>query len=260
MIEQIIEGVFLSNPWVIPLLVLGLFLKFFAPMLKGKMGEGIVNLAAKLRLDSNTYELLKDVTIPTRDGKTSQIDHVILSVYGIFVVETKNYKGWIFGTAQDRQWTQVNFKKKNRFMNPIRQNYGHICALSELLDIPKSRFHNVVCFMGDAKFKTEVPEGVFIHGSYVTHIKSFKTEVFTQQELNAMRSKIESGRLQRGFKTNRQHVKNLKAKPKADPSVALTCCRCGSPMVLRTANKGANAGNQFWGCSAFPKCRNTKPA
>ena len=265
-----------TNAWVIPVFIILGLLHAFTPIIRGKIGEGKVNLAAKLWLDSNVYQLLKDVTIPTAKGGTSQIDHIFLSIYGIFVVETKNYSGWIFGTAKDRQWTQVNYKKKNRFQNPLRQNHGHICALSELLGIPKSKFHNVVCFMGNATFKTGIPEGVCLAGSYVTHVKSFKQPTLSKKELVDIREQLDSGRLKRGFKTNRQHVRNLqqrhsaKSPKKTAPATeklhvvtgqsasnTSTCSRCGSPMVLRTARKGKNAGSQFWGCSGYPNCRYT---
>lgn len=87
--------------------------KEFQPSIKGKIGEDVVNLAAKLRLDSDVYHLIKDVMIPSKNG-TTQIDPVIVSKFGIFVIETKNYTGWIFANAKDRQWTQVSYKKKHR--------------------------------------------------------------------------------------------------------------------------------------------------
>jgi hypothetical protein len=64
-------------------------------------------------------------------GSTTQIDHVLVSVYGIFVIETKNMKGWIFGDERSAQWTQSIFGKKSRFQNPLRQNYRHVKALAE---------------------------------------------------------------------------------------------------------------------------------
>ena len=199
----------LQKYWWVFLLIIGLkILEMFIPKMKGRIGEGVVNLAAKLRLNPKVYHLIKDVTVPAQNG-TTQIDHVIVSKFGLFVIETKNYKGWIFADAKDRQWTQVNFKQKHRFQNPLRQNYGHICALSELLGLPKENIHGVVCFMGDAKFKTKVPAGVFIQGSYITHIKSFKTSVFSETEVTHLIQRIESGRLKRGFKTNRAHVQQL---------------------------------------------------
>ena len=264
--------------WLILLIIGGKILKIFMPKIKGRIGEGVVNLAAKLRLDPNVYHLLKDVTIPSEPG-TTQIDHVIVSRFGLFVIETKNYKGWLFADAKDAKWTQVNFKQKHRFQNPLRQNYAHICALSDLLGLPKDKIIGVVCFMGDAKFKTGVPEGVYLEGRYVTHIESFRTVLFSEDEVADLIQRIESGRHERGFKTNRKHVKHLKTQKTetavTDRSYSSTaekncsvlnhsdlmspvskpCPACGAAMVLRTARKGANAGNQFWGCSKYPACK-----
>jgi restriction system protein len=76
--------------WLIALLIIISFLK--TPFMKGVIGEALVNLAAALFLDKNIYRLFKNVTLPTEDG-TTQVDHVIVSPYGIFVIETKNLKG-----------------------------------------------------------------------------------------------------------------------------------------------------------------------
>jgi len=253
---------FSKQYWWLILLIIGLkFLELFVPKIKGRIGEGVVNLAAKLRLDPKIYRLIKDVTVPTKTG-TTQIDHVVVSKFGLFVIETKNYKGWIYADAKDAKWTQVNFKQKHRFQNPLRQNYAHICALSELLDLPKEKIIGMVCFMGDAKFKTPVPEGVFLEGRYVNHILSFKTPVFSESEVADLIQRIESGRLERGFKTNRSHVKQLDARlspskngSAVNNSAEKSCPACGAEMVLRTAKKGSNTGNQFWGCSKYPACK-----
>ena len=243
------------------LVAMAIAIKLFAPNIKGRIGEGWVNLAAKLRLDPELYHLLHDVTIPSRNG-TTQIDHVIVSVFGLFVIETKNYKGWIYASSQDPQWTQVHFRQKHRFQNPLRQNVAHICALSELLGISKDNIHGVVCFMGEATFKTPVPEGVFLEGRYVNHIQSFRTELFSKEQVAQWVQQIESGRLERGFKTNRQHVRQLNARStpvdrKSGGDDVPSCPACGAEMVLRTARKGANVGNQFWGCSRYPACKHT---
>jgi len=280
--------------WFFLLVLFWPVLKLFIPMIKGKIGEGVVNLAAKLRLDPTVYHLIKDVTVPTKKG-TTQIDHVIVSKFGLFVIETKNYKGWIFADAKSPKWTQVNFKQKHKFQNPLHQNYAHICALSELLDLPKDKIIGVACFMGDAKFKTEVPEGVFLEGRYVNYILSFQTPVFSQTEVTNLIERIESGRLERGFKTNRAHVQQLNARhetggrrsvaagsDRAEPSqkknnfvghdgpsqaqalsqaqvcpASKPCPACGAEMLLRTAKQGPHRGNKFWGCSKYPACRKT---
>ncbi|SGZ78574.1 hypothetical protein BTHERMOSOX_158 [Bathymodiolus thermophilus thioautotrophic gill symbiont] len=101
---------------------------------KGVFGEFIVNLSAKLLLDKRKYHLIKNITLPTEDGST-QIDHIIVSEYGIFVVETKNMKGWIFGGLNQKIWTQKIYKYSGKFQNPLHQNYKHTKVLEALLKL-----------------------------------------------------------------------------------------------------------------------------
>ena len=239
-----------------------ILIEIFRPKVKGAIGEGFVNLAAKIHLDSGKYHLIKNVTIPTSRG-TSQIDHVIVSRYGIFVVETKNMDGWIFGDAKQSSWTQVIYKKKTKFRNPIRQNYGHICALSELLDLPKKYFHSVICFMGDATFKTDMPAEVCQQAGYVSYIESFTERVLTEEQKADISARIEGGRLERSYATSRKHVQNVRATVRekresygntSSPSTP-PCPQCNTTMVKRTNRKD---GIQFWGCPAYPKCRGTR--
>ena len=107
---QFVAAISIPIPW--PLIVLAVVIAVAgviaallkSPTVKGKMGEFAVDLGSKLFLDTNEYHVLKDVTLPAGDG-TTQIDHVIVSRYGVFVVETKNRNGAIYGGEHQRQWT-----------------------------------------------------------------------------------------------------------------------------------------------------------
>jgi restriction system protein len=216
---------------------------------KGWVGEVQGTLAAKIRLDSQVYRAINNVTIPTASG-TTQIDHVIVSRYGIFVVETKNIKGWIYGDEKQEQWTQALYGKKYRFQNPLLQNYRHTKALAEFLGIKHSKIHSVVMFWSECEFKTHMPPNVIDRG-YSAHIMS-KTEVlFTDEELEQIYEAIKTGMLPKGWSTRREHVNSLKERYSSET----TCPKCGSELVLRTARKGPNAGKKFYGCSRFPSCR-----
>lgn len=109
--------------YFVPLFILLPILR--TPWFKGKAGEAMVNLAAKLFLDKIRYHLIKNVTLPTEDG-TTQIDHIIVSRYGVFVVETKNMKGWIFGNAKQRYWTRRVFRHSQTFQSLLHQNLKHV--------------------------------------------------------------------------------------------------------------------------------------
>ena len=220
---------------------------------KGWLGEAMGTLAHRLLLDTRVYHSLNDVTLPAAEG-TTQIDHVLVSRFGIFVIEAKNMDGWIFGSERDAQWTQNLYGNKTRFQSPLRQNYRHIAVLSEFLGLPQTAFHSVVMFWGDATFKTPLPDNVLNRG-YARYIQS-KTEVlFTDEEVAQIIEAIQKGRLPRGWRTHREHVASRRERhaPKA------ACPQCGGALVQRTARAGQNAGVPFWGCARFPQCRYTQP-
>lgn len=243
--------------YFIPLMILITVLK--TPWFKGIMGEFIVNLSAKLFLDKTKYHLIKNVTLSTEDGST-QIDHIIVSKYGVFVVETKNMKGWIFGNAHQKTWTQKIYRHSSKFQNPLHQNYKHVKTLESLLELNDEQIHSVVVFIGESEFKTEMPENVTYGRGYIRFIQSKTQRVISDVQVKEIVKKITAGRLIPSFKTNREHVKHVKnivteKETKVEITDAKICPACQSPMVLRETKKGENIGKKFWGCSTFPKCR-----
>ena len=142
-------------------------------------GESVVNSLAKSKLDTDQYHLLKNVTLPTQDGST-QIDQIIVSIYGIFVIETKNMTGWIFGNPDQPTWTQKIYQRSYRFQNPLRQNYKHIRVLESLLRLNKGQIHSVIVFVGESTFKTKMPDNVKYRGEYIRYIKSKTRPVMTK--------------------------------------------------------------------------------
>lgn len=236
--------------WLIPAMLLIGLLK--TPWFKGWFGERLVRVFAHYQLDRQIYRRLHDVTLPTPDG-TTQIDHVFLSPYGIFVLETKNMSGWIFGSEKQAQWTQKLYKRTFKFQNPLRQNYKHLKALEATLGVSPEHLHSVITFVGGSTFKTEVPANVTQGIGFIRYIKSFQQPLFSEAEVDAMLHALQTGRRAPTLATHREHVQNLKRR--SDPSAERQCPKCGSALLIRTVKSGANAGQQFWGCSAFPKCR-----
>lgn len=237
--------------FLIPLMILVFVLK--TAWFKGRMGEFLVNTGARLFL-SGDYHLIRDITLETPDG-TTQIDHVIISPYGIFVIETKNMKGWIFGSEKERYWTQKIYRHTSRFQNPLRQNYRHVKALEALLRVPEEAIHSLIVFVGDSRFKTEMPENVTYTMGYVRYIKSRRERLLSEADVNSAIKILEGARLRRGFATNRIHVGHLRKKPNQSSLPVPKCPRCGGDMVKRKARKGKHAGEVFWGCMGFPNCR-----
>jgi len=214
--------------WLIAIMLVATVLK--TPWFKGLSGEAWVKFAARVRLPLETYHRIHNVTLSTLDG-TTQIDHIFVSCFGIFVVETKNMQGRC---------------------DPSPQNYKHVKTLEETLHLPSEVFHSVVVFAGDSTFKTSMPANVTKGGGYISYIKSFKVPVLTEVQVQAAVSQIQSARLAPTMATHRQHVQRLRGK--SAPSDERHCPRCGKPMILRTAKRGDNIGNQFWGCSGYPNC------
>lgn len=192
--------------YIIPLLLIIAFFK--SSYFKGRMGEAFINFAINRKLDKTQYHLIKDATLPTAEG-TTQIDHIVVSQYGIFVIETKNMKGWVFGGEKQKMWTQQIYKHKSKFQNPLHQNYKHIKTLERLLDLSIDKFHSVIVFTGESTFKTKMPENV-LKGGLTDYIKSKNSILFSEDEVAELIQQIESNRYERGYKTNREHVKNLR--------------------------------------------------
>lgn len=113
---------------------------------KGKMGERIV--AQELtRLKRKETVVLNDILLPASEGRTSQIDHLVISTRGIFLIETKSHAGGITGSEHTQYWTQYLGGRKQRIYNPILQNRGHIRSLQRLLpEVDKSLFNSVIVF------------------------------------------------------------------------------------------------------------------
>ena len=173
-------------------------------------------------LGGKTYRQLNDITLALGDGSTTQIDHLIISRYGIFVIETKNMSGWIFGSEKNAQWTQCFPNgKKFRFQNPIRQNYRHLCAIIEFLNASmpeldlslsdiESKLFSIVFFGPDAEIKTpdELPDGVNI--GPLRYVKSKQSQFFSDDQVDQMVEVIRNGKLPNGLisgvSTRKRHI------------------------------------------------------
>lgn len=217
MMNQLISQLISTLWWVPLLLVVVAIFKIFKPYIKGKVGEIAVAAHVKLYLKEH-YILLNDLTLPDAEGGTTQIDHILLSPFGIFVIETKNYKGWIFGGERQKQWTQKIYQKSFKFQNPIHQNYKHMKVLEQILsDIVDVEFlHSVIVFMPEAEFKTTMPNNIFRGAGWTDYVKTFQQPVISEMKLKRIQLRLEKEVLEKSWKTNRQHVEHLKQRH--DPS------------------------------------------
>jgi hypothetical protein len=160
---------------------------------------------------SATHALLNNVTLKTGNG-TAQIDHILVAGTGIFVIETKHYAGWIFGDPKQSHWTQTFFKKKFRFQNPIRQNYGHVKALQALFTLPESNFISLVVFTGRAQFKTDLGPSVLKLPQLIDFLSRNRPVLFNETKMTYIVGRIEMNRLPRSTETDEYHLNSVRQR------------------------------------------------
>ena len=222
---------------------------------KGKRGEKrVFNILMQGLPDG--YIVLNDIYLPSVGDTTTQIDHIVVSQYGIFVIETKNYSGRIFTDARGAEWMQSLRGQKCPFeTNPIHQNNSHICAIAECLGMSKNYLHGVVAFTERCTFKTPRPDCVVYTAGLVDYIKSFHRVLIDPTQVPKIAKAIAecSGSVSKERKAN--HVANLRKRHSAAREGGAPACPCcGGRMVLRTRKKD---GAKFYGCVSYPACRGT---
>lgn len=215
----------------------------------GQFGEFSTEFALTNNNLSGDFVVLKNVYLPMK-GKTTEIDLLMIHEKGIFVFESKNYSGWIFGDAEKLNWTQsLPNGKKYRFYNPIRQNSTHIKALAEYLGKPTEKFISYIIFSERCTLKKtpkSTAEVVILRRPDMLDDLRAKLRnssvIYTHDEIQAIAERLK-GLADKSREEKQEHVDNLKTK----------CPFCGNDLVLRSGKYG-----KFWGCSTYPKCRFTR--
>lgn len=110
----------------------------------GAKGEYRTSLA----LDKSSFykKMIFNCYLPKNQNDTTEIDIIMLSTKGIFVIENKNYNGWIFGDEKSKNWCQTLHGQKNFFYNPIKQNSSHIKALLKLTNENQNNIFSLIVF------------------------------------------------------------------------------------------------------------------
>jgi predicted RNA-binding Zn-ribbon protein involved in translation (DUF1610 family) len=222
------------------------------PVVKGAIGEFIVKLIIGKTSEEEGKEkfVVNNFLIELENGKTSQTDHILINPHGVFVIETKNYSGRVYGDDSRKEWTQVfNYGKvKNKFYSPVRQNATHIHHIKELLP-PETPIYSAIVFVqGNIQY---------IESKYVYTLLGLRNYVQATKEthlsLEEMKAIYEALSLNNKSDviSNSEHVENIR---KMQEDIANNICpRCGASLVIRTSNNRA-----FYGCSNYPNCTFTK--
>lgn len=211
--------------------------------IRGKFGERKVS--RMLNKIPNSI-LINNLTFSVNENMTCQIDHILVSTRGIFVIETKNYAGRIYGDDSKKEWTQLlqYGKVKNTFYSPVKQNITHIYELSKRLK--RHELKNLVIF---------VQNNInYIKSDYVLPLVKVKKYIINHYEFlsfNDVENIANEINLLNENISNREHVKNIKnMKNNIENNI---CPRCGASLAIRSSKNGS-----FYGCPNYPKCKFTK--
>ena len=219
---------------------------------KGEVGEKwVAKILSKLPQDE--YKIINNLLVSYK-GKTTQIDHVIVSEYRIFVIETKHYQGWIYGDANREYWTQNIYGNTYELWNPIYQNQGHIRTLLNVLtDIRPGVFISIVAFSRQASLDISNSENVIYWDELIDLIRSYQRKLIsTEQAQNAYETLLAANVSSK--ENQQQHVNYVREQisKREEAIVNGRCPRCGGQLILRKGAYGL-----FYGCSNYPRCRFT---
>lgn len=238
-----------------------------SPNYIGKVGEARVhNILSQLPTD---YTVLDDVVMRTANG-TTQIDHVVVSKYGVFAIETKNYRGEIYGDDNRQEWTQIivtdvtylkkwwktySYVTKNHFYNPVKQSLAHANAIKKTLkEWPNLKVVPVVVFAGTAVLNNVTSQHHVVYDDYLlATIQNYDTPCIADSEVSQVVDCLKRMDV-RDQVDDRTHVSNVyAAKQNYNAKIASGICpRCGGTLVQRNGKYG-----YFYGCSNYPRCRFT---
>lgn len=275
------------------LVVLRMIYRLKRPAIRGMIGEWSVNRRlAKLGKD---YRVFADLYVPDGEGGTTQVDHIVTSLKGLFVIETKHYSGWIFGSDRQKNWTQVIYKHKEKLYNPIWQNFGHIQSLKSYLNDENLDMHSIIAFSSDAKlkFKEPVENAQVIQANELNKvIQNYRDIVLSEAELKRINDLLEQlvfTDKQKKQQVKKAHLESVKHKQSSQkpkkmkpPKVKSSSMKSESKQAISlakleaavTVEQSANSLGDcprcasklvqrrgkfgaFVGCSAYPKCRYT---
>lgn len=234
------------------LIVLIVILQIYKTKIKGAIGEQTVALYLHA-LDKKKYKVLHNIVLES-DGYSTQIDHIVISDYGIFVIETKNYKGWIFGNEEAQYWTQVIFNHREKLYNPIKQNQGHIKALKKCLpEFPNLIYTSIIAFSSRATLKVHTTTKVVYTARLTRTIKRYSVNNLSATEKEAIVEKIKAANSIASF-DKRKHIKSIQQRIEQKEALKRRekCSKCGGKLVMRQGKFGT-----FLGCTNYPKCTNT---
>ncbi|MEL4340145.1 nuclease-related domain-containing protein [Shewanella xiamenensis] len=234
-ISSILEALSILVSIPVFMIVLTVAIWLFRPSLRryraerlGQQGEKRVANLLKQGLKDEDYRLYRNLILSMdelREGSPSltEVDLVLLTNFGVFVLEVKNYSGWIFGGEKQAQWTQKIFTKQTRFKNPLHQNYKHCLAVAHCLGLVEG-LHSVVVFSDEVSFKTPLPKNVVNESGLLSFIAQYKVQTSetsqnTHLEFSRAAERLDIAKQQSNSDAKSLHLKQFKHR-RVEPTIS----------------------------------------
>ncbi len=219
---------------------------------RGELGERDVRQILSY-LPKEDYIVLNDVLLPTKTG-TNQLDHIVVSIFGIFIIETKNYSGKLYGGKNSEKWTQYLGGQEYELYNPFLQNRGHVQAVSRYIRLDSRYLIPLIVFTGSAEIKASVGNSAVYSESLFQRIMQYKTPLLSHDQMYAYARRLDNA-MEENSSTKHMHINNVRESiyRKKEEIRHGNCPMCDGYLTLRNGKYG-----QFWGCSNYPRCRYTR--
>ena len=137
------------------------------------------------------YRYLHDLLLKF-EGYTVQIDHAVISVYGVFVIETKNFRGHIYGSSEKKRWVQINKGKKRRFYSPTIQNNRHRFVISRICKLPIEKVIPITVFVGKCELHLEDVGRIILSKDLLPYIYGITEKILSQSDVEKIFKRLES--------------------------------------------------------------------
>ena len=244
---------------------------------KGNYGEYLLSNCLQ-KYEKDGAKFLYNCYIPKDNGETTEIDLIMLHSSGIYVFESKNYSGWIFGSEYQNNWTQTlsggRNTSKEHFFNPIMQNKVRIKWIENLIG-EKEKIYSIVVFSERCTLKeiNIISSDIFVLKrneveKCIDDISDSKGRTMSQEKIQYLYEQLlpytlvdENTKMSHVNKIREREINKKIVDYSIDNQIRLgqgdnlRCPQCGGKLVIRTAQRGTYAGSQFYGCSNYPKCK-----
>lgn len=171
--------------WYIWLLIFMIVVFFIIKSVIKTYNNAQSNSAILAKLDSARYKVINNLILNV-NGEVFQIHYAIVSNYGIFVLETRSYNGWITGGENEEYWTQILYSQREKLDNPILKNEKYIQALKNLPGLSEVKYIPIVVFRADCELKVSTDADVIYTADLLRTIRKYTDETITDEQKEAI--------------------------------------------------------------------------